>query len=463
MTKPALLAIVLLLPTVTWASSPLQTAAELGGRALASDEAYNELEHLCNHYGPRISGSELLEDAIDWAVAEFQEDGLTTVKETVTVPKWVRGPASATVFGPIKKDLQILTLGGSISTPKRGIRAPLTVVESFDELAQLGDAVDGHIVLFDVPFTTYGETVAYRRFGAARAAEQGAVAALIRSVSPSSLYTPHTGNMSLRDGPPPIPAAALTLEDAAWLNRLSKSNVPVELALNIQANMDKDATSHNVIAEIKGRTTPEEIVVIGCHIDAWDVGQGAHDDGAGCVMVMEAARLINELEQPPKRTTRFILYTNEENGLQGGLQYADSHASEVANHVAAIEADTGAGIPYGFGLDLRGSDEAQTASQLTSTLQSLTPLKEALRPYADPAHAILQPGFSGADISPLVRQGVLGFGLRHDMTDYWPIHHTEADTFDKIDPLLLRRNVAQMTIAAYLLAELDWDIPRTRQ
>ena len=396
-------------------------------------------------------------------MAAFEADGLEVRKEAVTVPRWVRGPAKARVYGPYERDLQILALGGSVSTPKKGMRAPLVVVDNFEQLDALGSKVAGKIVLYDVPFTTYGETVQYRRSGAARAAEYGAVAALIRSVSPTSLYTPHTGNMGLDDGIPPIPAAALTLEDSAWLNRLSKSGVAVEMHLNIQAKMEKDAISHNVIAEIRGRELAEEIVVSSCHIDSWDVGQGAHDDGAGCVMVMDAARLIKALPEAPRRTIRFILYTNEENGLQGGTQYAAKHADEIANHVAAIEADSGAGIPYGLGLDLRLPEEELRPQKIDEIIKSLGVLEQALAPYAAENEPVLGPGFGGADIWPLMAKGVLGFGLRHDMTDYWPIHHTEADTFDKIDPELLVRNTAFMAISTYLLAELDWAIPRERE
>jgi Zn-dependent M28 family amino/carboxypeptidase len=452
-----------LIPSLGFASSPEETAALLGIQATQSNEAYTELAELCDYYGARISGSDALERAIDWAVEAFEADGLAVRKEPVTVPRWVRGPASARVYGTVERDLRILALGGSVSTPKKGLRAPLVVVDNFAQLDSLGGEVAGKIVLYDVPFTTYGETVEYRRSGAARAAEHGAVAALIRSVSPTSLYTPHTGNMSLDDGIPPIPAAALTLEDSAWLNRLSKAGIPLEMYLNIQAKMEKDGLSYNVIAEIPGREIPEEIVVSSCHIDSWDVGQGAHDDGAGCVMVMDAARLIRALPLPPRRTTRFILYTNEENGLRGGSQYAAAHADELVNHVAAIEADTGAGRPYGLGLDLRLPEEEDRPKKIAEIIDSLAVLEQALKPYADPSEPILAPGFGGSDIWPLMAAGVLGLGLRHDMTDYWPIHHTEADTFDKIDPTLLARNTAHMAISTYLLAELDWAIPRERE
>jgi carboxypeptidase Q len=452
-----------LFPSIGFAGSPFETAELLGKQASESTEAYEELGYLCDNFGPRISGSETLERAIDWTVEAFKADGLAVRKEPVTVPRWVRGPASARVFGPYERDLALLALGGSVSTPKKGIRAPLVVVDDFEELDALGEKVAGKIVLYDVPFTTYGETVKYRRSGAARAADYGAVAALIRSVSPTSLYTPHTGNMGLDDGIPPIPAAALTLEDSAWLHRLSEAGTPVEMYLNIQASMEKDTQSYNVVAEIQGRELPEEIVVSSCHIDSWDVGQGAHDDGAGCVMVMDAARLINALPEGPRRTIRFVLYTNEENGLRGGAQYAEAHASEIANHIAAIEADTGAGRPYGFGLDLRLPPEDEREAKSAEIIASLGVLEQALGPYGYAEEPVLTTGFGGSDIWPLMAQGVPGFGLRHDMTEYWPIHHTEADTFDKIDPKLLARNTAQMVIGTYLLAELDWAAPRERK
>lgn len=452
-----------LLPSLGFAGSPLETAVLLGEQASESKEAYQKLGYLCDNFGPRISGSQTLEHAIDWTVEAFKKDGLEVRKEPVTVPRWVRGPASARVFGPYERDVAVLALGGSISTPKKGLRAPLVVVDNFEALEALGSKVAGKIVLYDVPFTTYGETVQYRRNGAHKAAEYGAVAALIRSVSPKSLYTPHTGNMGLDDGIPPIPSAALTLEDSAWLNRLTKSGTPVEMHLNIQAKMEKDTQSYNVVAEIKGRELPEEIIVSSCHIDSWDVGQGAHDDGAGCVMVMDAARLIKALPEAPRRTIRFVLYTNEENGLRGGAQYAVDHEDEIKNHIAAIEADSGAGRPYGLGLDLRLPPEEEREAKTAAIIESLDLLEQALRPYGYEEEPLLTSGFGGSDIWPLMAQGVPGFGLRHDMTDYWPIHHTEADTFDKIDPDLLARNTAHMVISTYLLAELDWAAPRERK
>jgi carboxypeptidase Q len=449
------LSVALLLATPAVAKKPPpaptieEQAATLTGRALTGDHGWDLLAELCDTVGHRLSGSAGMERAVAWGMRNFELWGLEPRAEEIMVPVWVRGPASLTQHTPIERSLAVLALGGTVATPPAGIRAPAVVVHSFDELDQVD--VDGKIVVYDVPFTTYGETVQYRGRGASEASHRGAVAALVRSVTPTSLSTPHTGMMWYADDvPAQIPTAAITVEDAIALGRTQDAGHPLELTLQLQAETRPDAPSANVVAEVRGRELPDEIVVVGCHLDSWDVGQGAQDDGAGCVMAMEALRLIAGLDVQPRRTVRAVLFTNEENGLRGGKGYAEAHASE--RHFAAIEADIGAGPNFGFRMDVQRGDEAASAAASQRVYDALSPHLPLL---ASVSGATLEPGGSGADVGPLVREhGALGFGLALDTTGYWPIHHTEADTLDKIDPANLRDDIATMAVWAYVLAEV---------
>jgi len=428
------------------------------GRALATDRAWEDLVHLCDRIGHRLSGSPQLDAAIAWASGRLADGGLQNVRtEAVMVPKWVRGEERLSMLSPLERDLPLLGLGGSVGTGETPIEAEVLVVGSFDELHARESEALGRIVLFDVPFTTYGETVQYRSRGAIEAARAGAVACLVRSVTPRSLNTPHTGAMRYEDGGDPpvphIPHAAITIEDAEAIHRLSDRGVAVRVRLSMAAQMHDDVPSANVIGEVLGRERPDEIVVVGCHLDSWDVGQGAQDDGAGCVMAMEAGRLIGELATAPRRTVRVVLYTNEENGLRGGKGYAEAHAEEIPLHYAAIEADIGAGEPLGWRLDVRaGADDDAVQTNWDAAAARLAPLREALAPTGAVA---LEAGGAGADVWPLTARGVVGLGLDMERSTYWPIHHTPADTLDKIDPQVFRRNVAAMAITALWLAEQD--------
>jgi carboxypeptidase Q len=426
---------------------PAAVAAELLGRALSSPEPFAELTELCDQIGARLAGSPQLDRAILWAADEMRADGLAVTLQPVDVPVWRRGAASAVVLAPRPKQLQALLLGGSEGT-KGPIEADVLVVSSFDELDRRAADAVGRVVVWDVPFTTYGETVPYRGRGAIAAAKHGAVASLVRSVTSESLYTPHTGAMRYDDQTPKIPGAAITVEDATWLHRLQSAGITPRIRLEFQAEKLPDVVSHNVIGEIVGRESPEEVVVLGCHLDSWDVGQGAQDDGAGCVAVMEAGRLLRALPTPPRRTVRVVLYTNEENGLRGGTAFADAYGPQV---VAAVEMDTGAGAPLGFGVDVAEGDATLSVARLAPYAGWLGPLGASR----------VEPGHSGADIGPLVDRGALGLGLTQDTTGYWPIHHTEADTLDRVDPALLARNVAAMTVMGWILAEMPVS-PRER-
>ena len=295
--------------------------------ALAENDSYQKLEYLCLFVGHRLSGSPQLVKAIDWAVESLKKDGQENVRrEKVMVPHWVRGVESARIVEPRDVPLCMLGLGGSIATPPEGITAQVLVVKDKDELDQRGEEAKGKIVLFNnvmPPYdpeqgSGYGKAVHFRGKGAIYAAEKGAVACLVRSVTAKSLCTPHTGAMRYQDDVPRIPAAAITVEDADLIARLNARGVPVVVNLKMEARTLDDAVSANVVAELRGREKPEEIVVIGGHIDSWDVGQGAHDDGAGSVMCMEAINVLRKLNMVPRRTIRVVLWTNEENGLAGG-------------------------------------------------------------------------------------------------------------------------------------------------
>jgi carboxypeptidase Q len=422
---------------------------------LAKNNAWEKLETLCDEIGHRLSGSAGLEKAIDWAIDVMKKDGHENVrKEAVEVKKWVRGAESARMIAPRVADLPILGLGGSIGTPSEGITAQVAVVEDEKGLDALGDKAVGKIILFNNPMpkydpekgSGYGHTVRFRVHGAKMASEKGAVAILIRSVTAHSLRSPHTGVMHYGEGVKKIPAAALTVEDAEMLARLFARGQVVKVTLKMSAKTEATpALSHNVIAELRGREKPDEIVVIGGHIDSWDAGQGAHDDGGGCVIAMEAISALRRLKIIPRRTIRVVLWTNEENGLAGAKAYAKAHASELSKHFAAIESDSGAFAPIGFGLDLKDDkDEARTAE----VLEIYARLINRLRPQR------VWAGFGGADVGPLRAQGVVAMGLRVEGSKYFNYHHSHADTLDKVDPRELSEGVASMAAMAFILAEL---------
>lgn len=432
-----------------------ETAAVVVGKALASRAStWEKMTELCDGIGHRLSGTPQLEAATAWARDRMQADGLDARLEPVTVRTWVRGEESLTLLGDFPRPLPMLGLGNSVGTAEGGIEAEVVVARSFEELSR--ERVEGRIVLFDVPFTGYGETVRFRTRGPSEAARHGAVGALVRSVSPVSLATPHTGALFYAEDAPQIPAAAVDHESASQLARMSEAGLSPRVRLSMEAHFAADATSANVVGEIRGRELPDEIVVVGCHLDSWDVGQGAQDDAAGCVAAMEAGRVLANLTVAPRRTVRVVLYTNEENGLAGGRTYAETHAGE--RHVAAIEMDTGAGPFLGYRVDARtGGTQEQDDAERARIIQSF----EAVKPHFEALSPEWVPSYGGADISPLVSQGVLGFGLHMNTDGYWPIHHTEADTLDKIDRDHFQRDVAGMALLTLVLAEWE-DLPHVR-
>jgi carboxypeptidase Q len=421
------------------------TASKLIDASLSDRGGMEKLAYLCDRIGHRLSGSPALDKAIAWAAAEMKADGLVNVVTPhVKVPHWVRGSESAALMEPVAHPLTILGLGGSVATPRKGITAEVVPVSSFEDLDKRGRAaIEGKIVLFNVPFEGYNRTVVYRTSGPSRAARLGAVAALVRSVTPVSLQTPHTGALEYSDGFPKIPAAAVTIEDALLIQRLVDAGNPVVVHLEMEAHMLPDADSANVIGEIPGRERPDEIVVIGGHLDSWDVGAGAQDDGSGCITALEAAHIIHALGLTPRRTLRVVFWTNEENGGAGGEAYRAWAGATVKNHVAAIEMDGGAEKPTGFGVSANGDLQAQ-----------LTRLREVGMLLDRIDAGSIQPGGGGADIAPIMELGVPGLALRTVGTHYFDWHHSRADTTDKVKIEDLRANIAAMAVMAYTLADM---------
>jgi carboxypeptidase Q len=426
----------------SWVDAYREPVTLIVNEATRDDFAWQRLAYLTDTFGNRLAGSDSLEAAIDWAVVEMQKDGLDAVrKDPVKVPHWVRGAESLELTVPRRHLLPVLGLGLSVGTPPEGIEADVLVVDSFLALEQHAADARGKIVLFNEPFKGYGPTVAYRVNGASQAAEAGALAVLIRSVGLDGLRTPHTGMLTYREGVPKIPAAAITAEDAARLARMASRGQRPRLKLTMAAEMRPDADSANVIAEVRGREKPEEVVVVSGHFDSWDVGNGATDDGGGAIAAWEVARLLKRLDLRPRRTIRVVLFTNEENGLRGGLDYRDRYRADLSRHVLMIESDAGVFAPLGFGLSAN-----ETARAQVQAVASLLGPIGATRVAASGG---------GADIGPSVTAGrIPAMSLDVDGAKYFLIHHTDADTVDKIDPADMARCVAAMTAMAYVVADM---------
>ena len=426
----------------TWIDAYRGPAERLIRTALADRFAWERLALLTDTFGHRLGGSEALDAAIRWAIGELKKDGLERVRaEPVKVPRWVRGAESAAIVWPHRSELVMLGIGNSVGTPPAGVEAELLVVRSFHELDAARERVNGRIVLFNVPFTTYGETVPYRGSGASRAAALGAVAALVRSVGPPGLRTPHTGALRYTPGQPRIPAASIAAEDAERLQRMQDRGTRVRVRLKMDARFLPDADSANVVAELTGREYPHEIVVIGGHLDSWDVGTGASDDAVGCIVTWEALRLMKKLELRPRRTVRLVLFTDEENGLRGGLAYLERYRSELANHVMMLESDTGVFRPRGFGYS--GGPEGRSAVQAIAA---------SLLRGIGMDHISASGG--GADIGPAVEAGgIPAMSLEAD-GDYFLIHHTPADTIDRIDPNDVSKAAAAIAVMTFVIADM---------
>ena len=431
-----------------WLDPYRANAGKLIAAATADQFAWDRLAELTDTYGQRLSGSDNLNRAIAWAVETMKKDGLENVHtERVMIPKWVRGNESLEMIEPPHHVLPMLGLGGSIATPPAGIEADVMVVSSGDELQRRSAEARGKIVLFNVPYTNYGETVQYRSTGASMAARHGAVAMLVRAVGPMGHRTPHTGNMSYAGDAAQIPAASIPVEDAQRIQRLVNRKVRVRLRLKMEAKFEPDVESFNVVGEIRGSERPQEIVLVGCHFDSWDPGTGASDDAVGCIVTWEAARLMKKLNIKPRRTVRVVLFTNEENGLRGGNAYRDAHASEAANHVFALESDSGVFAPARLGFT--GSAPARKLIGDIATLLAPIGMQDVVA------------GGGGADIGPIATLGrVPMMAYAGDATKYFTIHHTNADTVDRIEPQEVSKAAASIAAMVYVIADMPQPLPK---
>jgi len=425
-----------------WTAVYREPAARLIGAALLDHAAWRRLAELTDTFGHRLSGSPASEAAVAWALEAMKADGLENVRaEPVMVPRWVRGRESAAVLDPVERPLAMIGLGGSVGTPPGGLVAETLVVTSFHDLEARAADARGRIVVYSVPWEGYGPTVRYRAEGPSRAAKLGAVAVLVRSAGPLGLRTPHTGGTSYAPDAPRIPAAAIAAEDAAALQRLAERGLRVRVRLSMEAHTEPDVESANVVGEIVGRERPEEVVVVGGHLDSWDVGTGASDDGVGCIVTWEAVRLMKVLGLRPRRTVRAVLFANEENGLRGGLAYRDRHRDALASHVLMLEVDLGVFGMRGFGFT--GDPGA------TETVRHVATLLEGLDTHR------LAEGGGGADIGPSVQAAAIpAMSPTVDAERYFVIHHTPADTVERIDPADVARAVASVAVMAYVVADL---------
>lgn len=438
---------------------------QLLNAALLSDYDYVQLAHLCNNIGPRLSGSPQARQAVQYVAAELRRLGLEVQLEKVMVPHWVRGTETGELVrfsgqapGTMQK-IVLTALGGSVATPAEGLTAEVIVADTFEHLASLGrEKVAGKIVLFNARFDkqkaaqgfaldAYGEAVVYRGAGATAAARLGAVASLVRSVGGADYRLPHTGALGYATDAPKIPAAAVAAEDADLIAYLT-AQAPVRMHLTLTPQTLPDVESYNVIADLKGSEHPEQVIIVSGHLDSWDLGTGAIDDGAGVAVAMQAAQLIKRLGFRTRRTIRVIAWMNEENGLMGGRTYAEDHKSEFGNHIAAIESDLGAGHPVGF-----------SARANAKALEMLRPITAVLQ--ASGAGIIRQSqDAQGADIYLLDAAGVPTLAPIQDTRTYFNYHHTAADTLDKVVPRELAENSAVMVVLAYAIANLREPLPR---
>jgi carboxypeptidase Q len=450
-------------PAIIYPPQLVADLKQLQQAALASDYAYRQLAHLTDSIGPRLSGSQQAEAAVEYVAQEMRRLGCDVKFEKLLVPHWVRGEETGALVkypgqapGTTQK-IVLTALGGSIATAPEGISAEVVVVNNFDELNALGRKVAGKIVLFNAHYDrqmaaqghggeAYGQAVIYRGGGASAAARLGAVAALNRSAGGAEFRLPHTGALRYAENAPKIPAASVTAEDGDLIARLAAQGT-VRMQLLLTPKQLPDAVSYNVIADLKGTEHPEQVIIVSGHLDSWDLGTGAIDDGAGVAIAMQTIQLMKQLHLRPKRTIRFIAWMNEENGVVGGRTYAKEYEAEIPNHFAAIESDRGAGHPLGFEVKA----------------------KPEVLPLLAPMSAILQSSGAGllrlandteTDISFLATAGVPSFGLAQDERTYFDYHHTAADTLDKVVPRELAENAAAMSVLAYTLANFPQPLPR---
>ncbi|KAM4689765.1 carboxypeptidase Q isoform 1-T2 [Discoglossus pictus] len=413
----------------------------------AQNRSYDRLARFVDTIGNRMSGSENLKNAIKYMYNALQEDKLQNVTlEPVKVPHWERGEESATLIKPRIKNLAILGLGGSVGTPLEGITAEVIVVSSFTELHNRAGEAKGKIVVYNQPFVSYPETVQYRAYGAVEAAKVGGLASLIRSVTPFSINSPHTGWQDYSSDVPKIPTACITVEDAELLARIALRGENIVINLKMGASNHPDADSYNTVAEIVGSKYPEQVVLVSGHLDSWDVGQGAMDDGGGAFISWEALSLIKDLGLRPKRTIRLVLWTGEEQGGVGAHQYYELHKRDISNMDIVMESDLGTFMP--LGIQFRGKPEARVI--MNEIMQLLKPIN-ITNLYEDA---------EGTDISFWMEAGVPGASLLDDFSKYFWFHHSQGDTMTVQNPVWMNLCAAMWTVVSYVIADLEEMLPR---
>jgi hypothetical protein len=440
--------------------------------AMGDNDGYAALTYLCDHIGRRLSGTPQLNTAIEWGAELMRNAGLQNVKvQPLMVPYWVRGNESGMMIttgkGPINRPLHMLGLGMSVGTPKAGITAEVVFAPSFGALdAMTPEQVKGKIVMLDPGWQGYGVNSQYRQTGASRAAAKGAVAVLVRSATGLAMQIPHTGSLRYDEAQPKIPAAAISVEDALMIERLVKEG-SVQVHLQMDAHMEPDVQAGNVMGEIVGSEHPEQVVVLGGHVDSWDVGQGAQDDGSGIMATFEAVSLIHKLGLKPKRTIRIVFWVNEENGGAGGRAYREMIGDKIGDQVAAFEMDGGAEKPLGMGYSAAGGRGggrraggvgvgAALAVEMTAEeKQSQEWMLEIVALLKSIGTDTLAGGGGGSDIGPITADGVPALSPRTSGEHYFDWHHTETDTLDKVNPDDFKRNTAMLSVVAYVLADMD--------
>jgi carboxypeptidase Q len=447
-----------------WTPDQLAVMERLRDAAIQDPYAFNELRHLTDNIGPRLSGSPQAQNAVNYVAAEMRAQGAEVILEKAKVPHWVRGAeAGEMVSWPgqtqgTSQKVVLTALGGSVATPEEGLTAEVVVVDNWKQLHSLPDgAVKGKILLFNHVFdkalaaqgdglNAYAGGVVYRGAGPIAGAAVGAAAVLVRSVGGADFRLPHTGMTQYAPNMPKIPAAAVTAEDADLLKHLT-SQGPVKLHLTLTPQTLPDVESYNVIADLKGTEHPEQLIIVSGHLDSWDLGTGAIDDGAGVAVSMQVIHLLKELGIHPRRTVRFIAWMSEEEGSEGAAAYMTDHKAEIANHIGAIESDLGADHPSG--IFYAGRRELG---------QWLRPVGQVLDPIG--AEGLVSAPETGEDIAGLTENGVPSFAPVQDSRFYFNYHHTAADTIDKVDLRHLNENAAVVTVLAYALADSVEAAPR---
>lgn len=411
------------------------------------NQSYNRLAAFTDKFGSRISGSETLEDSIDYMLNALMEDGLDNVHgEQVNVTHWIRGQEWAKLLLPREYPMAILGLGHSVGTGNTSLVADAVVMRSFDELDQRSDEVQDRVVIFNPEYEGYGNSAEYRVDAAAKAAKYGAVAVLVRTIGSFSIYSPHTGVQEYASGVPKIPAACITIEDANMLDRMEKRGERLRVEIYMEAKEVSPAVSRNTVAEIKGSTHPEQVVIVSGHLDSWDVGQGAMDDGGGAFVSWSALSIIRALGLTPKRTVRLVMWTDEEDGGVGSLQYYQQHVNESANINIALESDEGVFTPYG--IQFTGTDKAK------DMMKTIGGLLAAINT------TVVYDNGGGTDVDWWRKEGVPTGSIANHNEKYFWFHHSNGDTMDVMDSKAMDACAAMWTVYAYVLADMDEFLPR---